>query len=142
MTKPLFTRPDVLQDRHGLKLASYLTLAATDLPYDITERLRVARQQAVSQRKSVLVHATSPAANLGGTAVLHGGLDDRLGWWGRIGALMPLIALVAGLALINASQNDHRARELAEIDVALLTDELPPAAFADPGFIQFLKADL
>jgi len=26
--------------------------------------------------------------------------------------------------------------------VALLTDELPPAAFADPGFLQFLKTDL
>jgi hypothetical protein len=31
---------------------------------------------------------------------------------------------------------------LAEVDVALLTDELPPAAFADPGFLQFLKTDL
>jgi hypothetical protein len=24
----------------------------------------------------------------------------------------------------------------------LLTDELPPAAFSDPGFLQFLKTDL
>ena len=49
---------------------------------------------------------------------------------------------VAGLMFINAEQNDDRARELAEVDVALLTDELPPAAFADPGFLQFLKTDL
>jgi hypothetical protein len=52
------------------------------------------------------------------------------------------VALVAGLLFINAEQNDDRARELAEVDVALLTDELPPAAFADPGFLQFLKTDL
>ncbi|MBC7611256.1 MAG: DUF3619 family protein, partial [Polaromonas sp.] len=26
-----------------------------------------------------------------------------------------------------------------EVDAALLTDELPPAAFSDPGFVQFLK---
>jgi len=32
--------------------------------------------------------------------------------------------------------------ELAEVDVALLTDVLPPAAFADPGFIEFLKSEL
>jgi len=44
------------------------------------------------------------------------------------------------LLVINSIQNDNRAQELAEVDVALLTDELPPDAFADPGFVQFLKA--
>ena len=29
--------------------------------------------------------------------------------------------------------------EVAEVDAALLTDDLPPAAFSDPGFVQFLK---
>ena len=47
--------------------------------------------------------------------------------------------LVVGLLAINSIQNENRAREIAEVDAALLTDELPPAAFADPGFIQFLK---
>jgi hypothetical protein len=37
-------------------------------------------------------------------------------------------------------QNEHRAHEVAEVDAALLTDDLPPSAYADPGFIQFLKA--
>jgi hypothetical protein len=35
--------------------------------------------------------------------------------------------------------NDNRAKELAEIDAAILTDDLPPAAYTDPGFAQFLK---
>jgi hypothetical protein len=35
--------------------------------------------------------------------------------------------------------DDDRANELAEIDSALLIDDLPPAAYADPGFLQFLK---
>ena len=29
--------------------------------------------------------------------------------------------------------------DLAEIDTALLVDDLPPAAYSDPGFIQFLR---
>jgi hypothetical protein len=29
---------------------------------------------------------------------------------------------------------------VAEFDQALLTDDLPPAAYADPGFVQFLKS--
>ena len=53
--------------------------------------------------------------------------------------MLPLIALVAGLLAINAFQNDNRAQEVAEVDSALLSDELPPAAFTDPGFVQFLK---
>ena len=37
-------------------------------------------------------------------------------------------------------QVDNRANELAaEVDAALLTDDLPPAAYTDPGFAQFLK---
>ena len=52
---------------------------------------------------------------------------------------MPLLALVFGLIAINIIQDDNRANELAEIDAELLTDDLPPAAFTDPGFTQFLK---
>jgi len=42
---------------------------------------------------------------------------------------------------IHVIQNERRASEVAEVDAAILTDELPPAAYADPGFVQFLKSD-
>jgi hypothetical protein len=42
--------------------------------------------------------------------------------------------------LIHSAQTDRRASELAEVDAALLTDDLPPSAYADPGFVQFLKS--
>ena len=32
------------------------------------------------------------------------------------------------------------ASEIAEVDAALLTGDLPPSAYADPGFVQFLKS--
>src|SRR5262249_51903428 len=69
----------------------------------------------------------------GGAATLGGG------WWTRIGSVVPLVALVAGLMAISMMQEDIRADELAAIDSALLTDDLPPAAYTDPGFAQFLK---
>jgi len=31
------------------------------------------------------------------------------------------------------------ARAAAAVDAALLADDLPPAAYADPGFVAFLK---
>ncbi|MFC5522247.1 DUF3619 family protein [Polaromonas jejuensis] len=140
MTNSLQQRADILQERFGLKAASYLSEGVADLPYDISERLRAARSRAISQRKIAKTETAGGVVNAGGSAALSWGSDDGLSWWSRIGSVLPLIALVVGLLVINSIQNDNRARELAEVDVALLTDELPPAAFADPGFVQFLKA--
>ncbi len=130
-------RADILQDRFGLKTASYLSAGAAELPHDISERLRVARLQAVAQRKIVRLEPAVQLVGYGGSATL--GWGGGVSWWARIGSVVPLIALVVGLLAINSIQNDNRAQEVAEVDAALLTDELPPAAFADPGFVQFLK---
>ena len=59
--------------------------------------------------------------------------------WGRLASALPLVMLAAGLVAINVIQNDNRAAEVAEVDAALLTDDLPPAAYADPGFMQYLS---
>jgi hypothetical protein len=141
MKNALLNSTQDLQDRQGLKLASYLSLGAAELPHDISERLRVARVLALSQRKASQLNSAQSVVANDGSAALTWGHDEGLGWWGRIGAIMPLIALVVGMLLINSMQNDNRARELAEVDISLLTDVLPPEAFADPGFVQFLKAE-
>ncbi len=139
MTNSLQNRADILQDRFALKAASYLSAATADLPYDVSERLRAARVQAVAKRKVAVQTAGGIVHTGGGSALLSWGSSDGLGWWGRIGSVVPLIALVVGLLTINSIQNDNRAQEIAEVDAALLTDDLPPAAFADAGFVQFLK---
>ena len=55
---------------------------------------------------------------------------------------LPVLALVIGLGAIQWIQQDNRTNELAAIDSALLTDELPPDAYADAGFVKFLKQGL
>jgi hypothetical protein len=126
-------------DLFGRKVASRLADSTAELPYEVTERLRAARTRAVAARR--LAAQPQPAqawlANGGGTAALGG--DEDLNLWGRIASALPAIALVAGLVLIHSLQNDLRASEVAEVDTAILTDDLPPAAYADPGFVQFLK---
>ncbi len=141
MTYSNQNQADILQDRFALKAAAYLSNGATNLPHDISERLRVARAQAVSKRKIAKTQTAGSFVNMGDSAALTWGSSDGLGWWGRIASVMPLIALVLGLLAINSVQNDNRAREVAEVDAALLTDDLPPAAFSDPGFLQFLKTN-
>lgn len=140
MTNSLRHQADVLQDRIGFKLAARLSDGTDSLPHDLSERLRAARVQAVSQRKRVRVMQTAPAlVGSGKSAALLLG-EDGPGIWGRMAALIPLVALVAGLFVIDTIQNENRAQEVAEVDAALLTDDLPPSAYTDPGFMQFLKS--
>lgn len=133
---------EVLQDRYGLRVAARLSAGASDLPHDIGERLRVARTQAIARRKQPVAVArlrTAPAVSrAGGSAVLGFG-DDGLGFWGRLMSGLAMVALAVGLVTINVVQDDDRAMEVADLDAALLTDDLPPEAYADPGFVQFLK---
>jgi hypothetical protein len=49
------------------------------------------------------------------------------------------MALLAGLVVINLDLDEVGMMEVAELDAALLADDLPPAAYSDPGFAQFLK---
>jgi hypothetical protein len=130
------------QDQFGRRVAARLDEGASQLPHDLGERLRAARMQAVARRKvSSLqpVRAGVVAVSAGGQATLGGG-DDNLSLWQRIASALPLIVLLAGLVTIHVVQNERRARELADVDAALLIDDLPPSAYADPGFVQFLKA--
>ncbi|GAA4341870.1 hypothetical protein GCM10023165_23060 [Variovorax defluvii] len=135
MNSTLSTTSAAIEERFARRAAARLTQGTQDLPHDIAERLRAAREQALARRKVVRVLQSAPAVlQNGNTAALSG-------WWTRIGSVIPLIALVAGLLVISALQEDNRATELAEVDAALLTDDLPPAAYTDPGFVQFLKAE-
>ncbi len=74
----------------------------------------------------------------GSGAALQSGEDDG-GFWRKVAVFLPLIALLAGLVSIGWIQDEVRANELAQVDSELLTDELPPAAYIDPGFVQFLR---
>lgn len=123
------------EDRFGRAIAARLSQGQSSLHPDIGERLRVARQQAVAQRKIETAPRVLQAQN--GQAVLAGASR----WWARGVSVLPLVALVAGLITIAQWQADERADAIAEIDAALLTDELPTAAYTDPGFKQFLQRD-
>jgi hypothetical protein len=132
------TAPNFQADLYGRRVAARLSEGAAGLPYEVSERLRAARMQAVAGRKRVagLRTATTVSAS-GGAATITG--DEQFSLWHFAASALPMVALVAGLVFIHVVQNERRANEVAEVDAALLTDDLPPAAYADPGFIQFLK---
>ncbi|HEX7888165.1 MAG TPA: DUF3619 family protein [Ramlibacter sp.] len=137
MTSTDHLRKQDLADQFGRSVAARLSAGTSALPYEARERLRAARVRALQARK---IPAVAPVIvrNGGGSAALALG-DGRPGLFTRIASVLPLVVLAAGLVAIHSVQSDQRASELAEVDAALLTDDLPPAAYADPGFVQFLK---
>lgn len=131
---------EMAADRFARRVTARLSSGTDALSYDVSERLRAARMQALAKRKvAVQVRRAAPAVlHSGNTAVLGGG-SERGGWWSALVSAVPVMALLVGLVVINAVQDEKGTSEVAEVDAALLTDELPPAAYSDPGFVQFLK---
>lgn len=127
------------------RVAQRLTQASDELHHDVAERLRAARVQALAQRKRP---ATRPVLHLspagavsaqGATATLGGGEPSSHGW--QVAASIAwMLALLIGLAWVHQAQVETVTTELTEIDTALLLDDLPPSAYADPGFTQFIKS--
>ena len=93
----------------------------------------------------VIIIGAGPAGSLrfeGGSLTLAAPPSEGLNLWNILGSALPLVALVVGLVTVSWINRDNTVAELAAIDSALLVDELPPAAYTDPGFAQFLKQGL
>ncbi len=128
-------------DDFGKAMARRLDRDGPELAYDISERLRAARMQAMAARKPELITATAHSVgySAGQASLLHGGEGSPM--WNRLASFIPLVALILGLVVIQSIQSESSITEIAEVDSALLLDELPPVAYTDPGFLQFLKTN-
>ena len=122
-------------DQFGRASAALLSQGAQNLPGNIKDRLHAARLKALSVRKAEKVRVQKPvlAGTAGSWSSGSNGLWDTVGW------LAPLVVLVFGLIGIAQWQDDSRINDIAEVDAALLTDDVPPDAYADSGFMAFLK---
>jgi hypothetical protein len=127
---------EALTLRFAARVAAGLSERAADLPPDVSERLRFAREKALAQARTTRRLAESPVAVSGGAAAFGGGPA----WWQRVASVLPLIVLVAGLLLIQERMAFEQVEAAAEIDAVLLADDLPPEAYTDPGFGEFLKS--
>jgi len=107
------------------------------LPAATVERLASARKIALSKKKSGSpLHRPALENRL---AVSTGGFfRDPLPWLARMGLVLPVIVLIAGLTGIYQVEQQRRISETAEIDAGVLSDELPLSAYLDHGFNAFL----
>jgi hypothetical protein len=133
-----------LEGRFGLRIAAMLNQRADSADHDISERLRFAREQAVVRAAATRRAAGTQTAGgntvigiTGSGAALMGG---HPAWWSRLATALPLLVLVAGLVFIDQWHDNAQISAAADVDSALLGDDLPPDAYSDPGFVEFLKA--
>lgn len=105
------------------------------LPASTVERLASARKSALSRKKSgtrVISAQRVFAGQIGNF------FNDPLSWMTRIGVAAPiLLGLVLFVGLFQYEQQE-RISEMAEMDAAVLSDELPLSAYLDHGFNAYL----
>jgi hypothetical protein len=103
------------------------------LPASTTERLAAARAQALSRKKA--------NASLRAQAA-RGRFDVRslfaTQWMTRAAVAAPLLAMVVGLVGVYQVEREQRVAELADLDAAVLSDDLPLTAYTDHGFNAYL----
>lgn len=127
------TPHESLEARFALRVTS--ALSEKTLGHDIDQRLRVAREQALAMGRQSRAAAASVTQRSGGSLLAMGGSP----WWLRLASITPLVVLALGFLLIERIDSREQIQAAAEIDAVLLADELPPRAYSDPGFGEFLK---
>lgn len=109
------------------------------LPASTTERLAAARALALSRKK-----ADAPAEAQANKRKSRRFFDVDFHFsgagLGRLGVAIPLLALVVGLGGLYQYEQQQRIAELAELDAAVLADELPLTAYLDHGFNAYLES--
>jgi hypothetical protein len=126
---------DLLEQRVAAGLIAHLSVGAQDLPADVAHRLARARRSALA-RVSPARSAPRPPLGPFGSWRPAAGAAAR---WSRAAAWAPLAVLLVGLAMVAERTQQQRVVTLVEVDAALLSDDLPPEAYDDAGFVEFLR---
>jgi len=121
----------------GYRVRQALNEGLEHLDYRTSLKLQQARETALMRQR--------------GTQAAHGEVrqaagersapERALGWWPRLGLAAPLLALVVGFVGIYQYQEARRISELADMDFAVLMDDVPLDAYADKGFGALLRSD-
>ncbi len=126
------------EDREAYRIRQVLNYGLQDIPTTASRRLEAARHLAVSRKKTAV-----PQLQL---AVASGQMASppSADWHGLphfARQAMAILALLAGIWLSFYWHSVQYVTALEEVDSALLSDDLPPEAFLDSEFLEWLTDD-
>ena len=122
-------------DQFGQASAALLRQGTQSIPQSVKDRLYAARMKALSVRKPEKIRIQKQVL----AGISRNWTSGSNGIWDTVGWVAPLVVLVFGLIGIAQWQDESRINDIAEVDAALLSDDVPPDAYADSGFMAFLK---
>ncbi|MGB9990704.1 DUF3619 family protein [Pseudoduganella rhizocola] len=109
-----------------------------DLPASTTDRLAAARKAAMA-RKKAHVEVRVARTELATAGARAGGFGNAFGWMNRFSVALPLMLVLCGMVGVYHYEQQQSIAELAELDAALLSDELPLSAYLDHGFNAYIE---
>ena len=121
------------EERYGFRIRQALNHRLNDIPPTALRRLEAARHLAVSRQR---VAATEwQLAGHGGAAV-SGRSGHHVPYLRQI---LAVLALLLGMWISFYWHSTTYVSELETVDSALLSDDIPPEAFMDSDFFEWLK---
>jgi hypothetical protein len=106
-----------------------------NLPASTTDKLAAARARALSRKKA---DAPVPVRKPEQRPRFDVRSMFSAQWMTRAAVAAPLLAMVFGLAGVYQVEREQRMAELADLDAAVLSDDLPLTAYTDHGFNAYL----
>ncbi len=123
------------EERYASRVRQALNHGLKDISPASARRLEAARHLALSRQKQaapqvVLLGNSSPGFHF------RFALDNRY-----LRQILAILALLLGMWISFYMDSNNYVREMEQVDSALLSDDLPPEAFLDNDFFQWLKDD-
>ncbi len=121
------------EERYGFRVRQALNHGLTDIPPAASRRLEAARHLALSHQKQAAPQTA--LAGLGNASFRTGTYTPYLK------QILAVFALLLGMWISFYWHSVQYVTEIEEVDSALLTDDLPPDAFLDNDFFEWLVDD-
>ena len=134
---------DTKEREFALAIRRALDESAEGLPQPTLARLALARRAALQRKKPQVAPQTVAAPGM--APAFAGAMGPAMGGRPpvarapRFVLMWPMFALVAALIGVAYWQDQQRIADTADIDAALLSDELPLNAYLDHGFNAYLS---
>lgn len=121
------------EERYAYRIRQTLNHGLKDIPPAAARRLEAARHLALTRQKQA-----APQMVLSRVGALSFWSASRARY---LKQFLAVIALLLGMWISFYWHSVQYINELEQVDSALLTDEIPPDAFLDSDFFEWLKDD-
>ena len=128
------TEHDLRVDRMGVRARQLLDAGADELSPRMRQRLSAARAVALARQRQALEGAPAPV-RLGATLAAPGP------WRTRLGVAFSALVLAVGLAWLDHQHQEQLLKDTVDIDMAILSDDLPFTAHLDPLYPEVLRRE-